>query len=603
MDLDEPTQHSLLRDPMPADAAPSGFSGESSSTLADLENETVEPLSADAGEILGDLLERASNSANAIAVIVHQGGVITDSFSIAEVHRILARPFGYALFHHRPIRYLLESQPMRLLELPASATVIEACRAGLERPLSQQDQPLVVVRGSGDRGTIPFHVVLHCMAKLSQEALKVVENQREMASKVAQSLEQEVQVRRQTEAALQEMVEVAKGANKAKSEFLANMSHEIRTPLTAILGFTDLLRDDNEPKERRAEILDTIRNAGNHLITVINDILDLSKIESGRVEVEKIDTSFCQLLREVRELIEPRAVAKQISFSISIDSEIPDRIVSDPTRLRQILLNLSGNAVKFTSEGSVTLAVSVVPTTQGQRLQFDCKDTGVGLTPEQMQRLFVAFGQADTTVTRSHGGTGLGLVISRRLASLMGGDVTLVGSEPGRGSCFRLELPMLAADGVKFTRTIDAAEQIRAASPTHAIKLRGRVLLAEDGIDNQRLISMFVKKAGAEVSIADNGAIALQILEDAIKDGTPFDLLLSDMQMPVLDGYSLAQTIRSRGWTIPIIALTAHAMAEDRRRCIEAGCDDYASKPIDRAFLMGLCAKWLDPQVSRRAAA
>ncbi len=397
---------------------------------------------------------------------------------------------------------------------------------------------------------------------------------------------------------LSEAMKHAEAATRAKSEFLANMSHEIRTPLTAILGYADLLHEDGDVShapQRRLDSIDTIRNAGQHLLTVINDILDLSKIEADKMTVETIDTPIVQLLREVKSLMRPRAHAKGIILNAVLATPVPDRIMGDPTRLRQILMNLIGNAVKFTECGSVRLTASVQQGPDAAKLVLQVQDTGPGMTPEQAARLFAAFSQADITVTRQHGGTGLGLTISRRLARLMGGEVSIAWTLPGKGSCFQLEIPLVAVAGSALVSDFDSVQshqpiEANAVSTT----LQGSILLAEDGPDNQRLISFHLRKAGAEVSIADNGRIALGMIETAAASGKPFDLLLTDMQMPEMDGYTLARTLRQHGSTMPIVALTAHAMAEDRKKCTDAGCDDYASKPIDKLALLRTCAQWMN---------
>ncbi len=389
--------------------------------------------------------------------------------------------------------------------------------------------------------------------------------------------------------------EAAEAANRAKSAFLANMSHEIRTPLTAILGFADVLREDGNldaAPEHRLATIDTIRRAGNHLLTVINDMLDLSKIEANKMTVERVDTSLVKIVRDVESMMRPRAAAKGVTLTTVLGTPVPDRILSDPTRLRQMLINLVGNAVKFTDQGSVTVRVEVESGPSGPRLLIDVEDTGPGMTQEQASRLFQVFGQADDTVTRRFGGTGLGLTICRRLSSLMNGSVVLLRTEPGVGSCFRLELPLEAVPGATMVADLDAVADAPAA-PQHVGVLNGRILLAEDGIDNQRLIAFHLKKAGATVTVADNGRIALEKIDAAIAAGEPFDLLVSDMQMPEMDGYTLARRLRQRGMTLPIVALTAHAMAEDRARCMEAGCDDYATKPIDKGALLAACGRWL----------
>lgn len=387
----------------------------------------------------------------------------------------------------------------------------------------------------------------------------------------------------------------AESASRAKSEFLANMSHEIRTPMTAILGFTDVLREEENksaPGRERSKMLDTIKSSGEHLLAVINDILDLSKIEANKMTVEQINTSLVCVLRDVEAMMRCRAVAKGLAFDIALSSPLPEYIISDPTRLRQILVNLVGNGVKFTGAGNVTMTTRIENRVGQNWLIIDVADSGQGMSPEQSERLFTPFSQADATVTRRHGGTGLGLSISRRLAVLMGGNVTLVKTELGLGSCFRLELPIEFVSGsavVTRLASLSATSIDAIVGPT----LPGRILLAEDGPDNQILIALHLRKAGAQLDIADNGRIALAMFEQAESDGNPYDLLLTDMQMPEMDGYTLATTLRVQGYRVPIIALTAHAMAEDRQKCLEAGCDDYASKPIKKAALLATCQKWM----------
>jgi len=389
----------------------------------------------------------------------------------------------------------------------------------------------------------------------------------------------------------------AEAASHAKSEFLANMSHEIRTPLTAILGYADLLREEGNRTDaptNRLQKIDTIRDAGRHLLTVINDILDLSKIEAHKMTVESVETPLIRVLAEVESLMRPRATDKGLSFSVTLATALPDRILSDPTRLRQILLNLTGNATKFTQQGRVALTARIEQQDSVAWLIFEMEDTGPGLTHEQANQLFNPFNQADNTVTRRYGGTGLGLAISRRLARLMGGDVTLEWSEPGQGSRFRVRLPLRRAADAVDVSTLAAirAESIMMASLT-AASLSGRILLAEDSVVNQRLIAFLLRKAGAEVDVADNGRMALEMLERAGATGIRYDLLLTDMQMPEMDGYTLTRTLRRRGSTLAIVALTANAMSEDRQKCLACGCDDYASKPIAKANLLAICAAWM----------
>lgn len=392
--------------------------------------------------------------------------------------------------------------------------------------------------------------------------------------------------------------ESAKAANRAKSEFLANMSHEIRTPLTAILGFTELLAegdDDAITTAQRLEAVSTIQRAGEHLLTIVNDILDLSKIEAGQMTVERVETDLVDLLLGVESLMRPRAAGKGLTLDIELDTALPCRALTDPTRLRQVLLNLVGNAVKFTDQGGVRIHVSAEQQPEGDSLlRAAIHDSGPGLTPEQEQRLFAAFSQADPTVTRKHGGSGLGLIICRRLSQLMGGSVELTTTQPGRGSIFTVTVRIGQVPCAGETRVLTRHVSPSTAALTSKVApLNGRILLAEDGPDNQRLISIILKRAGAQVDIAENGEVAWRMLEEANAIGTPYDMLLTDIQMPVMDGYTLAGKVRERGWQLPVVALTAHAMPEERQRCLEAGCKDFTTKPIDKRSLLTICQRWM----------
>ena len=391
-------------------------------------------------------------------------------------------------------------------------------------------------------------------------------------------------------------------ASRVKSEFLANMSHEIRTPMTAVIGYADLLLDPSLGASERVNHLQTIRRNGEHLMTVINDILDVSKIEAGKMTVESIPISPSQVIVDVASLMRVRAVAKNLSFEIRYQGAIPETIVSDPTRLKQIVTNFVGNAIKFTESGTIRILVRCdEPESPAPMLVVDVTDTGIGMTDAQMQRLFQSFSQADASTTRKFGGSGLGLLISKRLAGLLGGDIA-VESALGRGSVFRVTIPTGPLTGVQMVEGLaeagiadtPAQETRRVASLPPSC----RVLLAEDGYDNQVLVSTYLIKAGATVKVVADGLLAVEEATAALAAGKPYDLILMDMQMPKLDGYGATSKLRLMKYDRPIVALTAHAMAGDRERCEKAGCDDYLTKPVNRAQLVALVARFTARQGS-----
>ncbi|MFO0820607.1 MAG: response regulator [Pirellulales bacterium] len=382
---------------------------------------------------------------------------------------------------------------------------------------------------------------------------------------------------------LAQACKVAEAASRAKSEFLANMSHEIRTPLNAIMGFTDILRRGwVKTSDEREEMLATVHASGKHLMTIINDILDLSKIESGRLELETQAESPHQVLSEVVSLMRVSFQEKNLTLEYTWQGPIPEVIQADTLRLRQILINLLGNARKFTPSGGVQILAHVEPEENPQQLVVEVIDTGVGIPEEKLTAVFEPFVQADTTVTRRFGGTGLGLSISRKLARMMGGDLTVT-SQLGKGSSFRLTVSTGDLRDVRFLPSSAAgdviASQLEATRRSEdAIRLDGlRVLVVDDGSANRKLISLVLSRSGAVFTQAENGQQAC----DLIASGKTYDVILLDMQMPVMDGYAAASRMREMGLTIPIVALTAHAMTGDREKCLEAGCSDFLSKPIN----------------------
>jgi signal transduction histidine kinase/HPt (histidine-containing phosphotransfer) domain-containing protein len=377
----------------------------------------------------------------------------------------------------------------------------------------------------------------------------------------------------------------AEAATLAKSQFLAHVSHEIRTPLTALIGFADLLAVPTLSESDRLNYAMIIRRNGEHLLSVINDILDLSRIEAGRLLIETIPCSPVRILANVASLMRVRANDRGLTFKLDLATPIPSQVRTDPTRLLQILLNLVGNAIKFTREG----IVRVVAAYEGRALVIDVMDTGIGMSEEQRAALFQPFQQADLSMTRRYGGSGLGLAISQALAEALGGHIS-VESVLGRGSKFRLTLPV-AADGPLVERVDQAPlEQDRTAA---AVRLRGSVLVVEDGVDNQVLIMMLLRGYGLTVAIASDGRAGLQRALDVWRRGSPFDLVLMDMQMPEMDGYQATAALRRDGYPGPIVALTAHAMAGETERCIAAGCTDYLRKPIDRGELVATLRRFL----------
>jgi len=374
---------------------------------------------------------------------------------------------------------------------------------------------------------------------------------------------------------LSQAKELADAASKAKSDFLSNMSHEIRTPLTAIIGFSEALLSSDFEEEERKKLTATIVRNGKHLQQIINDILDLSKIEASELKTEQIDTSLFVMMAEIDSLFAVSAKEKGLDFSINYHFPLPDRILTDPTYLKQVLINLCSNAIKFTHKGHVVVNVSCDD--QFKTIRFDVIDSGIGMTAEEVQHVFNPFTQADTTTTRKYGGTGLGLSISNSLASAINGKLTCV-SQEGEGSCFTLAINNERTDETTVINSMEDVN-IQAEIPyvdSEIKHLSGNVLLVEDNADNQQLVAMYVGKTGANLDIAENGR---QGVDMALANN--YDLVLMDMQMPVLDGLEAITILRKQGYTRPVVSLTANAMMSTREKCIKAGADDYLVKPID----------------------
>ncbi len=388
----------------------------------------------------------------------------------------------------------------------------------------------------------------------------------------------------------------AETATRAKSEFLANMSHEIRTPMTAILGYADLMLDETPEGPTLGESVAIIKRNGKHLLTLINDVLDIAKIESGKLAIEMFPVSPRTMISEVLALFSLRAEQKGLRLSAEFDDTVPDRILTDPTRLRQILLNLVGNAVKFTQQGKVGLHVHWERCPDSEpKLLIEVRDTGIGMTAEQMSCLFQPFQQADGSTSRRFGGTGLGLAISRRLIEMLGGSIA-VASEYGSGTTFSVSLAGQPACRVGEGPTDrDSAVETKcenAVSPMPVPLERMRVLVADDSPDSRSLVSFVLRRSGGLVTTAENGQIACELALEALARNEPFHVILMDMQMPVLDGYLATAALRRQEYELPVIALTAHSMTGDRQKCLDAGCDAHLTKPIDRAQLVEVVGRW-----------
>lgn len=424
--------------------------------------------------------------------------------------------------------------------------------------------------------------------KRAEQDLQAMSSQLSASLESASHLSEEL---RSKNAVLQEARRSAEAASQAKGDFLANVSHEIRTPITAILGFTELLSGDAGEalhEEQRQDYLATIRRQGQHLLALINEVLDLAKIESGKLVVERKPVDLGQATTEVVDFLRVRANEKALSLRVDVDPDVPQMIMTDPTRLRQILTNLVGNAIKFTERGGIEIGVRMdragTHAAEPGMVRISVADSGIGIAPEHQERIFHAFEQADASTTRRFGGTGLGLRICRELADAMGGGISMI-SHVGAGSVFTLSLPCAAPDESKEPVSETDAARECAGAAMHP--LQGlRILLAEDSDDNARLFSHFLTRAGASVVRVKNGYEAtLAVTEGGVNGGPlqdppPYDLIIMDMQMPIMDGYEATELLIRRGCPVPIVAATAHAMEEDRRRCIEIGCRDFITKPV-----------------------
>ncbi len=395
--------------------------------------------------------------------------------------------------------------------------------------------------------------------------------------------------RKTAEKQLETAREQAEAANIAKSRFLANMSHEIRTPMSVITGFANLLAMEELTDEQKTQAM-LIQKAGKSLLRIIDDVLDFSRIEAGKLEVRTREFPLKKLLDRVESMMQPLAAKKRLDFGVSCSNRLPAVIHTDEDRLMQCLVNLIGNAVKFTHKGNVHLKVSLEKIRNRSFVRFDVKDTGMGIAPDKHERIFFSFTQADGSHTRKHGGTGLGLTITKELARLLGGDLSFT-SKVGAGSVFSLVIPAGVDGESSILPAADdrSEESVSQSQPIDNLTFSGTVLVAEDEESSQILAEKILKKFGLEVVIAANGEEAI---EKALRES--YDLILMDIQMPVLDGYEAMRKLRREGITTPIIALTAYAMPGDREKCMEAGCDAYISKPFELKELRKVLASQIN---------
>ena len=392
----------------------------------------------------------------------------------------------------------------------------------------------------------------------------------------------------------------AEHTSQLKSAFLANISHELRTPLGAILGFSEILLESDQTPADQLDSLSTIYRNAQALLRLIDELLDLSKIEANHLDIEIIDFELADVMKEVKQLLSIQARDKGVALEFKRTGSIQKRVTTDPTRLRQILLNIIGNALKFTETGRVTVEVAMTRPLQPSheaRLKFTVKDTGIGLTPEQAEKIWEPFIQADVSTTRRFGGTGLGLPLSRRLAAALGGTLELVSSTPGQGSVFSLTIAVGDFQSID-NRTNDAPPAIaQVRTPKQEPKpLSGsHILLVEDSPDNQELGRRFLVREGAKVDVASDGE---EGVEKALSND--YDLILMDIQMPYVDGYEATAMLRQQAYDRPIIALTAHAMKGERERVMARGFTDYIAKPISREQILGLIVPFYLTSRSRR---
>lgn len=439
-------------------------------------------------------------------------------------------------------------------------------------------QGAIAVEDSGELGDL---------AREFNHMQNAVKDREEMIKAQSEELAKASQAKYEAAIAKQEK-QVAEAATKAKSQFLANMSHEIRTPLNSIIGYSEMLDDKHLAMQEKHQAAHTINVCGKHLLSIVNNVLDVSKIEANKIELEWLDTQIIAFSQEIKTIVEQAAKSKGIALNLEYQLPLPQQFETDPTRLKQCLVNLANNAIKFTEEGQVTLKTGW--STDKQKLFFDVIDTGIGMNEQQQARLFSAFSQADQSTTRQHGGTGLGLFISKEFAELMGGEIKLK-SQPGKGSTFSVVLPFRATADTAILeqqQDLDAAKVANEQGALRIPQLNGRILCADDNDDNLRLADYLISKTGVQLDMVSDGE---QAFEKAMEED--FDLILMDMQMPKMSGTEATEVLKGAGCAATIIMMTANVDAESRQAIDDCGADGYFPKPIDTGNFYQLLSKYL----------